>query len=681
LRVASEAISRDDTSERPFRGDIEGLRGIAIILVVAFHAGVAALPGGYVGVDVFYVISGFLISGLLLRGLETSGKVALGAFWARRIRRLAPALLLCVVVTLGVGLVLYSPLYWGDLAGQSAASAAYVSNVLFAVHADAYFLSAQSPLLHTWSLGVEEQFYVFWPLLFWVVARALARSRRNPRVGFAAALVLVGTVSFGLCVALTVRGTPWAFYSMPTRGWEFALGGLVAIWSQGRARLAPRVTAGLGWAGLGLVLLAGLWLTPLTPYPGVAATIPVVGTAMLIAFAAPAISSSPTSLLSLRSLRYVGRISYSWYLWHWPAIVFADVVTRSVSVTAHVVALAASFLLAVASYRWAEQPGRLLRPLARPSRVIALGVSGSLLVIGSSVAVARRAQEDIRTTPLLASLLSAREGRSETGSDSCSSQEVMPGHVECVYGDVSAETTVMLVGDSHAAMWSPALEAAADDLQVRLLVRTYGGCPAPDIFVARTGFADVSEACLAYRAQTRALIDELQPELVVIGSGDYVGRLLSAPGGKALSREEAIAAAARASGEFARWVEAQGSRVAVIRDNPTLPFDPIECLAEGDPAQTCSPERSEVVPPLEQATKPQYGSLRAAGVTSFFDPTPLICGATVCLVVRDGQPVYTDDNHLSLSFVRAQTARIADFMTQALSEQVSSPDGRTNTAP
>src|SRR5829696_2843268 len=318
-----------------FRPDLEGLRAVAVGLVLLYHADVPGIRGGYVGVDVFFVLSGFLITGLLIRELSATGRISLSQFYARRARRLLPASAVVLVVTAVASAIMLPPLRMPDVAGDIAAAAAYVSNYRFAAQATDYLGSelAPSPVLHFWSLGVEEQFYLFWPALLTLVA-GVAFARGNVGGGVhrvAITLAVVFVASLGLSLWLTTVQQPWAFFSLPTRAWELALGGLIAIPVVGRW-IPPAISPLLAWAGLALVVYAGVAFNAGTPFPGLAALVPTVGSALVIAAGlgrdSPAVGPGPRPavpgpgrLLSLPPVRFLGRISYSLYLWHWPILV------------------------------------------------------------------------------------------------------------------------------------------------------------------------------------------------------------------------------------------------------------------------------------------------------------------------------------------------------------------------
>ena len=284
---------RESLTQRGFRQDIEGLRAVAVVAVVLFHAAVPGLGGGYVGVDVFFVISGFLITGLLWREVSSTGSVRLRAFYGARARRLLPASAMVGVVTMIASLFLLPPLQAPSVLYDGIFSALYVSNYRFMQEGVNYFSAANhlspSPFLHYWSLGVEEQFYLVWaPLILgtaWLIRLIRRRSKSETAANqrpYLVALALVMVVSFAMSFVATNVVPAAAFYSLPTRAWQLALGGLVALTAGQWRRLSALPAAILGWAGLALILLSCIWFSPTTPFPGTAALLPTVGTALVI---------------------------------------------------------------------------------------------------------------------------------------------------------------------------------------------------------------------------------------------------------------------------------------------------------------------------------------------------------------------------------------------------------------
>jgi peptidoglycan/LPS O-acetylase OafA/YrhL len=382
--AANERRDRDG-----FRPDIEGLRGLAIALVVLYHAGLP-LSGGFIGVDVFFVISGFLITGVLLRDRERHGAIRIGRFYARRARRLLPAAAVVALVTILAADRLVSPLDRPSVSLDGAAAALSVANIRFALTVD-YFspIGSPSPFLHFWSLGVEEQFYIVWPALL-----ALAAAWR-PRLGAGVVLGAVLLASLAASVLVTDQSPSAAFYLLPTRAWQLAAGGLLAVGVGAPFDRAPRlvlaggrVVLGLAaWGGLGVIAGSALILDSGVAYPGLIAVIPTGAAVLLLAGGGQPFG--PGALLRMMPLRFVGRISYSLYLWHWPVLVLGGLaIGGTLGLDQSIGLVSVAVLLAVATWALVEEPfrqGRIPMP-ARPRQTVAIGVAVMLVValIGSA---------------------------------------------------------------------------------------------------------------------------------------------------------------------------------------------------------------------------------------------------------------------------------------------------------
>lgn len=390
------AVKEQDAVKTPrrsgdarFRPDLEGLRGIAILLVLLCHARVPGAEAGFVGVDIFFVLSGFLITGLLVEDGERTGRIRLGAFYTRRVRRILPAAVVVLASTLLAAQVILSPLDLPRVADDGLAASLSLANIRFAVDATDYFAPIDaSPLLHYWSLAVEEQFYLLWPVLLLVAAR-LGR----PRVAMTALATAILVGSFILCLALTTSSGPWAYYSLPTRAWELAAGGLLALAAPRYRWVRGPVAAGLGWLGVGLLAVGLGAIHPTTAYPGLAALLPTLGAVAIIASGGAA-GSPGAILLGTAPLRWLGRVSYSLYLWHWPILVLGPValglastedgeVGADLPVRLGLVMLAV--VLAVLTWRFVEEPFRRARP-SYGGRVRGFALAGAtvlVVVVGS----------------------------------------------------------------------------------------------------------------------------------------------------------------------------------------------------------------------------------------------------------------------------------------------------------
>jgi peptidoglycan/LPS O-acetylase OafA/YrhL len=378
-------MATDDRSHGDaFRADLEGLRGVAILLVLLFHAGLPWMTGGFIGVDVFFVLSGFLITGLLYREIMRDGSLDLRAFYARRARRILPASLVVIVATLTAAAFLLDPLDLSRVANDGTAAALSVANLRFAAGAMDYFdaSTTPSPLLHYWSLGVEEQFYLVWPALLLIATRLRWR-----RLGVAWTLVAVIVASFGASLVLTDAAAPWAFYSLPARAWQLALGGLLSLGTLPNIRLVRWPLAALSWAGMAAIVAAGVAFDATTTFPGWFVLLPSAGAAAVILGGDR--RHSIGALLATRPLRFLGRISFSLYLVHWPLLVLPAALLppgANLSDSARIGLAGASIGVAIALHRLVEEPFRRGRPLAQfPGRVLATAAIAVVLVAIASV--------------------------------------------------------------------------------------------------------------------------------------------------------------------------------------------------------------------------------------------------------------------------------------------------------
>jgi peptidoglycan/LPS O-acetylase OafA/YrhL len=372
--------------DRPFRPDVEGLRAVAVLLVVLFHIGFSSFHGGFFGVDVFFVISGFVITGLLLRERRKSAHTNFLHFYARRARRILPAALLVMVVSLFLALVLVGHSYSELVASDGRWTALFLSNFHFAsVYPTFFARRAASPLQPYWSLAVEEQFYLVYPAFF--VAALAVPGRWSLRARLTVALAGVIVVSLVYSVATSKLGELASYDSPFTRAWELALGALIAVVTLKLERIPKVVAAAMTWIGLGLVVVAAMTVTVKSALPGSITVLPVVGAALIIAGGCAAPLWGVESVLRLWPFRWIGRWSYSWYLWHWPVMVLAALrahtTVEATSTGRNALLALVALLLAAATYFLVENPIRHSRWLAQQPGFTLVGAG---LFIASCVA-------------------------------------------------------------------------------------------------------------------------------------------------------------------------------------------------------------------------------------------------------------------------------------------------------
>ncbi|MEU4421026.1 acyltransferase family protein [Actinoplanes sp. NPDC024001] len=641
----------------PHRADIEGLRAVAVLLVVLAHVGVPGVAGGFIGVDVFFVISGFLISSLLRRELAATGRLDLPRFYARRAVRLLPVATLVIAVTLATAWWLAPPARFPGHARDALAAATYTMNIRLAEIGTDYFAdAAPSPFQHFWSLAVEEQFYLVWPIL--IGALAVLRRRWIPVTALA---------------ALSAASFLWnlheqAYFSSLSRAWELGAGALLALTVTARPRRRPA----LGWAGAAAILIGAAAFDASTPFPGTAALLPVLGTVAVIA-------AGGNRLLETGPMRWLGRMSYGWYLWHWPLLFLAPSGLAARAGYA-VVALG----LAVAGHHLLENPVRYHRCWSvRPRRglVLGLGLSAAAAGIaglgllfppavptGGAVPDARRALHRAAdpAAELNRMLVAAEHAtglpRNLTPTfKAASGQRLAPQldgcHVglagpfrpesDCVYGKRDAPRTVVLFGDSHALQWFPAFTAMAERRGWRLVALTRSACsPAEVALMERRAQRRYSE-CDTWREQMLTRIAGLRPDLVVVSSSvNYRQVLAGAPADPdAVWRtgwERTLDTLKRHAGV-----------VTVLGDTPFLTGEPADCLTQrARDIGGCAAEPGAVV--LEPKWREiQRDTAAAAGIATV-DPLPWLCAGRCPLVVGNTL-VYRDSNHLTKAYAALVT--------------------------
>ena len=656
----SEHSGTESGTARPhasrFRHDVHGVRGLAILLVVAYHVHLPPFGGGFVGVDVFFVLSGFLITGLLIEEFRTTGRIDLLEFYARRARRLLPAAAVVFASTMVAAALLLSPLEQLNLSGAALATALYVSNLYFLREATDYLAAPPegNPFLHTWSLSVEEQFYLVWPTVFLLIASMLRDRRRWP-----IAVVLVAAASFALGVWLTATAQPWAFFGSPARVWEFAAGALAAMVPAavlGRRPLLSEVCVG---AGLLMIGAAAVSFGTATSFPGVAAAVPVTGTVLVLIGGSTARGTA--ALLRTRPMQWFGDVSYVWYLWHWPVLVFAAAIVPGLGLPGRLWCGLASLLLAALTRATLEDRVRFApRLVARPALSVALAGAVTIAAVAGA-GTWRAAARDTATTAEHARFSGARDDNPVIYSNGChlDYQDVEPP--ECAFGRRGSPVTVVLFGDSHAAHWFPALEAVASTAGWRLVSLTKSGCPSVDIVLRSGSLGRRYTECEAWRRVALARIRALRPDLVVLANAsDYVDPAsLDRPGGgddaqsgggvRSASTRDWLAGLRRTL----RQVAGHAAHTVLLRDSPRPGFDVPTCLARAASrpwlfAEECRFEREgSVRADIVDAETRAAAELENVRIVDLGDS---ICDHATCETERSGVVMFRDHHHLTAAF-------------------------------
>lgn len=703
-RRDSTASGRKPLPNNQFRPDIEGLRAVAVLAVVLFHAGVPGLSGGFTGVDAFFVVSGFLITGLLWREASGTATVRLAPFYAARARRLLPAAALVLVATSVAATALLPPLRARSVVTDAIANALYVGNYRFAVEGTDYLAAdtAPSPLQHYWSLGVEEQFYLLWPALILGTAWLLARTGRETRsaVPYAAVLAVVAGASLTVSLVWTRTMPPWAFFSLPTRAWELAAGGLIALTAVLWSKLPPVCAAMVGWGGLVVVLATCTQLGTPTPYPGSAALLPVLGTTLVIGAGCAIPDLGVGRLLSKPALRGIGRVSYSWYLWHWPVLLLAPALFgHDLGLAGRLAMVGISLGLAIPTLHLVENPARFATALrASPWRSLAVGATATgvavcaglaLLAVrpvptGSGPAAVPLAlpvsgaatphspaspvtpEQQVRAAVAASANLRAVPSNLSPSLDNITKAEVfLNGCVlswkdvalpDCESGYTASGTRITLIGDSHAAMWQPALETTAQQRGWRLETLAKVTCPLMDIPILSPYLGREFTECTQWRSEVLARVAEQRPALIVL---DMTRRYGADFGFVSYDRVWLDGLA-----QLVSQLRGTGARVLVLGPVPDPHTTVPTCLsAHLDDATACTPDRSIAV--NDAGIAAETAAVQAGG-GQYARLDPYFCTDRRCPVIIGNTLVFRDDNHITTEYAQLLSPVVEHLTESAL---------------
>ncbi|PYC66360.1 acyltransferase [Streptomyces tateyamensis] len=669
-----------------FRPDVEGLRAAALLAVLAFHAAIPHLAGGFVGVDVFFVISGYLITGQLLREATASGRIRLAEFYSRRARRLLPSAALVLAVVALAGAWLTAPLRRTDLEYDVLAGALSVANWRFVAQQTDYLAAGRdpSPLLHFWSLAVEEQFYLLWAPLLALLVWLACRQFRLLALAFT---LLVSTASFALALRWTHGSVSLAYLGSPSRVWQFGTGAVLALLPWHRLPGPRTLRALVGWAGAAALAWSVVVFTAHTPYPGWAALVPTLGTAAVILAGIPGRGEAPDTpaagpgrLLGHRAPRALGRLSYTLYLWHWPVLVLAEAKFGPLGWPAKVLLTAAAALPALATMRWVERPLRRNPVVTElPRRGLSLGLSAVIvpvvlaLVVGTGTLrlLGPGAPVNLAGLPpgapdgtslLLPAALPRQsaalvpdpaQARKDFPPDAAC--EVPPSATSsppCLFGDTAATDRIVLLGDSHAGQWFSAALAIAGERHWGLEELVKQGCPLPQLTVVNPQLGREYRECDSWRATTlQRLATEAKPKLIMVA---------------ALNRyTDDRDLLARGWEQTLTPLRALGVPIVYLTDTP-IPGSDVPACVSGHPQSpsNCDFPRDKALWPDPLADTIAAG--REPGVHAV-EVNSLLCPAAGhnCPAVLEKILLYRDDAHLTNVAAVVLTPRLERLLEQA----------------
>ncbi|MGC7102526.1 acyltransferase family protein [Amycolatopsis lurida] len=655
---------------RRYRPELQGLRAVAVVLVVVYHVWFGRVSGG---VDVFFLLSGFLLTGQLVRASERGG-IGFGEFWGRLIKRLFPAALTVLLAVVAASVVLLPENRWFQTIREVFASAFYVQNWRLAADSADYFAQhdSASVVQHFWSLSIQGQFYLLWPLLIAAVALPAGRFRRN----MAVVLLVVLATSLAFSVVLTAADQPLAYFHSLTRVWEFALGGLLALVID-RITLPGFARVLLGWLGIAGLLSCGLVLSVGAVFPGYAALWPLLSAAAVLVAGATGSRIGADRFLSTQPMRYLGDLSYSLYLWHWPVLVLYLVAAGRVEVglLGGLGIIALSVVLSVLTHHFVETPLRESKiGVERRWGAYRFAVLAMVPVLAVTAAwqVTARGKADANAlavgdidhpgakarlpgfeywgapnAPLVPSFVALPDEYAHIDENSCTTAQRHEELVVCVNGlPENPVRRIVVVGDSHAQQFLAALRPIAEQKNWQIISMLRGGCP----FSTDSEAVPGDQPCIDWNAAAADEIVALAPDAVfTIGTRDVrVGVTEHVP-----------------PGFVAQWrkIDAAGIPVLAVRDNPRYDFSPSACVeANGPAAAACSTPRAELLAP-----EPPYVAIPDLPPrVSFLDFSDYFCDAELCPPVIGNVLLYLDDNHITATYMSTMSAMVEEAVETTL---------------
>lgn len=659
---------------RKYRPDIQGLRAVAIMMVVSMHVGVLDIHGG---VDVSFVLSGFLIGSQLLAEIEKTGRVSLSKFWARRMRRLAPGTALVIVATAVLSWVYASPLRFRDHMTDGLSSALSFMNWRLVETGTDYFANdgTQSPYQHFWSLGIEEQFYVAAPLAL-IATAWLSRSLFRNRALVALFLLAVVGGSLYLSVTQTASNQPLAYFGTQARIWELASGILLALAAPFLSRMNLALAAVLSWAGLATAIGTALLITKETPLPGYAVGGPVLGAVVVIAGGCAAPRYGAEVILINPVTDFIGNVSFGWYLWHWPLLIlWPDITGHELAYSDRYRVASLSLILAAVMYYSVELRFRNNKQLvAKPWKgifaggtatagaaaamavalVVPLNISASA-VASNGTAAGYRGADSVRSAVLqkqlsgvaAGALPNSPEDRTHFGCIDNTDVKTFVMRDNCVVGDRQGKSTIVVMGDSHAWQWGDAFHEIGRSLHARVVTVAKGGC-SPEVYAIKNPELDREYSeCDSWRQSAFEEIDKLRPDVVVITNR---------------SRQEATEDGAE---EAFQALEDSGAALIYMTDTPQPGKNVPDCLATHTrDISACNPEQQAAIEFPDFRAMEQKVAVRHGAVV--IDVLPAFCANGACPTVISDQIVYFDSSHITAGYAKSLVPFIQPTLKKAL---------------
>jgi peptidoglycan/LPS O-acetylase OafA/YrhL len=703
------------TGANPHRGDIQGMRAVAVLLVVAAHSGLDMWVGGFIGVDVFFVISGFLITGILVREVRRTGRVSIADFYARRARRILPAASVTLLAIVLVSTQVFNYVRIDDVLSHVTWAAFFSANIFSALSGSDYFAadtSFVSPVQHFWSLAVEEQFYLVWPPL---IALALWswRRRRNKDAEAPDPILIerklrrVAVMISVLCIA-SLAWSIWrtevepnmAYFSTLTRGWELGLGALLALCTTWVGRWPAALKFCCSWIGLAMIGYAALTYTPATPFPSYWAAIPVVGTAMVLAGGIEGPRYGAALVLDRGLMRWFGDISYSLYLWHWPFLTMPAVyLERDLRLRERAVLVLAAIVVSWISYKFVETPVRRAKGLSR-SRVKALVMwPAAVAVVMAAVLVvqAQFGREAVASAPYVrpkvdpepqtvqqskdpvinevgfAAELARAEYKLPRGLQpfpgelkadnwrlpkKCWAETADTKHDICPMGDVNGKRTVVMFGDSHVGMWVEPMLKTAEARGWKVLPFIKTGCFPGDVTMWRTDRLDPYTECDDYRKWAYDEIRKVQPDRIV--TTGWVNQAFTDPDtGTRIPVKDSRAVFDGAVQRTLGTLTDLAPQVYVLGGITNLPKEPEDCLATRKATMgSCALPPDDLT---EERNQDWQRAAKTAGAR-WVDVQPWFCDDKVCPIVVRNTVVYSDTHHITRTYARTLSKGLASVL-------------------